>query len=121
MGLPLRQALANTYFVFFEKYCLRNVLSNLKPQYCQHYVDDIFALFTSQENSEVFQHFLNDWHADMSFAIKNEKQNRLFFLDIRIISEDKRFTTPVYRKQTFRSVYTHFEGFLQSAYMFSTV
>ena len=57
----------------------------------------------------------------MSYTIEREKQNRMSFLDIEIIREDKTFTTSVYRKPTFRGVYTHFDSFLRSTYNFGTV
>ena len=57
----------------------------------------------------------------MSFAIEREKQNRMSFLDIAIICEDKTFTTSVYRKPTFSGVYTHFDSFLTTTYKFGTV
>ena len=44
----------------------------------------------------------------MSFAIENEKQNRMFILNVQIICEDKTFTTSVYCRPTFIGVYTHF-------------
>ena len=54
----------------------------------------------------------------MSFAIENEKQSKMSFLDVQVICEDKTFTTCVYR--TFSGVYTHFDSFLSSTYKFST-
>ena len=48
----------------------------------------------------------------MSFAIENEKQNRMFVLNVQIICEDKTFTTSVYCRPTFTGVYTHFGSFL---------
>ena len=59
--------------------------------------------------------------ANMSFTIEREKQNKMFFLDIEIIHEDKTFTTSVYCKPTFSEVYTHFDSFLPSTYKFGTV
>ena len=47
----------------------------------------------------------------MSFTIEREKQNRMSFLDIEIIREDKTFTTFVYRKPIFSGVYTYFDSF----------
>ena len=58
---------------------------------------------------------------NIPFTIKSEKQNRMSFLDIAIICEDKTFTTSVYRKPTFSGVYTHFDSFLSSTYKFGTV
>ena len=57
----------------------------------------------------------------MSFTIEREKQNRMSFLDIAIIGEDKTFTTSAYRKPTFCGVYKHFDSFLRSTYKFGTV
>ena len=57
----------------------------------------------------------------MSFTTERKKQNRMSFLDIAIIRENKTFTTSVYRKPTFSGVYTHFDSFLPSTYKFRTV
>ena len=46
------------------------------------------------------------------------KAEQNVFLDIAIIHEDKTFTTSVYRKPTFRGVYTHFCSSLPFAYKF---
>ena len=53
--------------------------------------------------------------------LKIEKQNRMSFLDVSIIREDKIFTTSVYRKPTFSRVHTHFDSFLPSTYKLGTV
>ena len=57
----------------------------------------------------------------MSFTIEREKQNRMPFVDIEIIREDKLFNSSVYCKPTFSDVYTHFDSFLPSTYKFRTV
>ena len=57
----------------------------------------------------------------MSFTIKSEKQNRMFFLDRQIVCEDKTFTSSVNHKPTFNGVYTHFGIFLPSIYKFDTL
>ena len=49
------------------------------------YNDDIFVLFTSPEHLEAFRNFLNGRHANMSFTNENEKQNRMPFLNVKII------------------------------------
>ena len=100
---------------------IQNCQSDFKPHYYRQYVDDIFVLFTSPKHLEAFRNFLNGRHANMSFTIEREKQNRMSFLDIAIIREDKTFTTSVYRKPTFSGVYTHFDSFLPSTYKFGTV
>ena len=67
--------------------------------YYRRYVD-IFVLFTSPKHLEAFRNFLNGRHANLSFTIEREKQNRMSFLDIAIIREDRTFTTSVYHKPT---------------------
>ena len=112
--------MANAFLVHFEKNWLQNCPSDFKPHYCWGYVN-IFVLFTSPKHLEAFRNFLNGRHANMSFTIEHEKQNRMSFLDIAIFPEDKTYTTSVYRKPTFTSVYTHFDSFLPSTYNFGTV
>ena len=98
MVSPLDPTLANAFLVYFEKNWLQNCPSDFKPHYYRRHVDDIFVSFTSPEHLELFRHFLNGPHANMSFTIENEKQNRMSFLDVQIIRKDKALTTSVYHK-----------------------
>ena len=120
MGSPLGPTLANGCLIYFEKNWPQNCPSDFKPSYYRQYVD-IFVLFTSPEHLEAFRNFLNGRHANMSFTIEHEKQNRISFLDVQIIREDKTCTTSVYRKPTFSGIYTHFDSFLPSTYKFGTI
>ena len=54
----------------------------------------------------------------MSFSMKTEKDNKLPFLEVEIIRKQAKFTTTVYQKPTFISIYSEFEGFLPSVYKF---
>ena len=47
----------------------------------------------------------------MSFTTKNEKQNRMSFVDGQIVCKDKR---------NLNGVYTHFDSLLVSTYKFGT-
>ena len=78
-------------------------------------------MFTLPEHSETFRRFLTGGHANVSFAIEKDKQNRMSFPDVQIICEDKTFTNPLYWAPTFSGVSTHFERFLPSIYKFDTV
>ena len=121
MGSPLGPTLGNAFLVHFKKNWLQNCSSDFKPHYYQRYIDDIFVLFTSRKHLEAFRNFLNGRHANMSFTTERKKHNRMSFLDIAIICENKTFTTSVYRKPTFIGIYTHFDSFLRSTYKFATV
>ena len=107
MGSHLGPTLANAFQVHFEKKWLQNCPSDFKPHYYWRYVDDIFVLFASPKHLEVFQNFLNDRHANMSFTIDSQNQNRMSLLDIQIIREDEAFTTSVYHKPTFSVEFIH--------------
>ena len=120
MVLPLGLTWANAFLVYFKKNWLQNCPSNFKFHYYGRYVDYTFVLLTSPENLEAFQNFLNGQHANMSFTNENGKQNRISFLDVQIIGEDKTFTTSVYRKKPI-GVYTHIDGLLPPTYKFGTV
>ena len=52
----------------------------------------------------------------MFFTIENEKQNRISFLDVKVIGKDKTFVTSVLHQPSFSGVYTHFDSFLPSTY-----
>ena len=114
IGSPLGPRLAKAFLVYFEMNWLQSRLFDFKPHYYWRYVDNIFVSFTTQEHLEAFCNFLNGLHANMSFTIKSEKQNRISFLDVQIIREDKTFTTSVFHKPTFSGVYTDFDNFLPS-------
>ena len=105
----------------FEKNWLQNCSPDFKPHYYWRYVNDIFVLFTLPKHLEAFCNFLNGRHSNISFTTEHEKQNRMSFLDIAIIPENKTFTISVHRKPTFSGVYTHFDHFLPSTYKFGTV
>ena len=108
MGSPLGSKLTNAFLVHFEKNWLQGCPSDFNPHYYRCYVDDIFILFTSPKYLEAFRNFLNGLHTNMSFTVHRvndgKKQNRMSFLDVQIIRENKTFTTSVYRKPTFSGV-----------------
>ena len=47
----------------------------------------------------------------MSFSMETEKENKLSFLDVKVIREKAKLTTTIYRKLTFSGVYSNFESF----------
>ena len=121
MSSSLGLTLADAFLANFESNWSQNCPSDLKPYYYRLYVDDIFVLFPSLEHLETLQKFRNDRDANMSFTIESEKQNRISFLDVKIIREDKAFTISAYHNTTFSGGYTHFENFLSSTDKFGTV
>ena len=75
------------------------------------------VLFISSEHLETFQNFLNGLLVNMLFKIKIEKQNRMSFLDVQIVRENKIFTTSGYCKTTFSRACTHCAFFIIPLYV----
>ena len=46
-------------------------------------------MFTSPEHLGAFRNFLNGQHTNVLVKIENEKQNRMSFLDVKAICEEK--------------------------------
>ena len=121
MGSPLGPSLANAFLSYHEKNWLNNCPQGFKPVFYWRYVDDISILFKSNDHLKYFQEFLNSCHINMSFSMETEKENKLSFLDLEVICEVGKFTTTIYRKPTFSSVYSNFKSFLPSVYKFCMV
>ena len=47
--------------------------------------------------------------------------NSLSFLDIKIVRDNNKFTTSVYRKTTFSGVLTNFESFIPTSYKYTLI
>ena len=44
----------------------------------------------------------------MSFFMETEKENKLSFVDVEVISDQGKFTTTIYLKPAFNGVYSFF-------------
>ena len=69
-------------------------------------MDDIFVLFKSAEHLSKFRDYFNTCHQNMSFSFEQEKDGKLFFLDVEESRQEGHFVTTAYRKPTFSGVYT---------------
>ena len=79
--------LANAFLVHYETNWLQNCLPDFRFYYYPRYVDDIFVLFISPRHLKAFREFLNGQHANISFTIESETQNR--FLMCRLFRKIK--------------------------------
>ena len=57
---------------------------------------------------------MNTCHPKMKFTFDKEKNNCFNFLDKKVIKEDNVFTTSVYDKHSFNSIYTHFDHWVKT-------
>ena len=68
-------------------------------------MDDIFACFSTRNESLSFSHCLNDLYPSLTFAMDEEKDNKLVFLDVLVEHRLFALITCIYRKPTFTGLY----------------
>ena len=108
MGSPLGPALANIFVGFYEE---KLFSQKSKPSTYFRYVDDTFAMFRNEEESDNFFKQLNCLHPSLKFTFEKEKNNCLPFLDVNVERTATGFETSVYRKPTFTGQYLRWESF----------
>ena len=121
MGSPLGPTLANAFMCHYEKIWLNNCPEHFKPVYYRRYVDDIFVLFKSEHDIDLFKDYLNTCHSNISFTYEKESQGFMPFLDYKIFRENGKFATSVFRKSTFTGVYSNYNSLIPSTYKFGLV
>ena len=57
----------------------------------------------------------------MLFTIDTEQNNKISFLDVKLILKQGKLTTSVYQRAILSGVYTHFDGFLPDTYKISMI
>ena len=100
MDSPLGPTFANI-FLHHETTRLKSCPKAFKPAYYKRYVDDIFVLFEKPEQVSQFVNYMNKRHKNIKFSFETEKDNSFSFLDVKICREKHKFTTNVFRKDTF--------------------
>ena len=112
MGSPLAPLLANWFVCMVENNVLNNP-SISQPIFYRRYVDDVFAIFRSEQDRDLFFNHLNAAHANLSFTMEmaNVQTHSLPFLDVEVsIMESNKFTTKVYRKPTHTNVIINYRA-----------
>ena len=112
MNSPLGSSLANAFLSHHEKKLIKHFRQGFKLVFYRRYVDDIFTLLESNDHlkhfpKEVVQDqrgFLNSCPINMSFSMETEAESNLSFLDVKIIPEQGKLATTIYRKPTFSNV-----------------
>ena len=62
-------------------------------------MDDIFAIFESESDADVFYSYLNTRHQNIEFNFEKEKDNKLPFLDMLINNDESDLQTLVLHKK----------------------
>ena len=112
MGSPLGLIVADIFLCHHKTTWLKSCPKSLKTVYYKRYVYDIFALFEKPEQVSRFVKYMNKRHKNIKFSFETEKDNSFSFLDVKICREKDKFTTSVFRKDTFSGVCTNFSSFV---------
>ena len=101
--------LANWFLGMIEREIFDNHLSFYSSFYVR-YVDDVFAIFNSSADVQVFLNVLNNQHPNFRFTCEEASGPSLPFLDIEVTICDWEFDVSVYRKPTFTGALLHFKS-----------
>ena len=106
MGSALSPVLANIYMEFFESELLPTLPT--QPLLWIRYVDDIFAIWSSEDDVDSFLRDLNALAPSIKFTVEWENDAALPFLDVVVHRELQCFQFSVYRKPTHSGMYLHY-------------
>jgi hypothetical protein len=110
MGSPLGPLFANIFLSFHETIWINNCPTNFKPLLYRRYVDDTFLLFRSRDHIPLFLAHLNRQHPNINFTCEVESNCRTNESNCRITRTNGHFVTSVYRKPTFKGLFTNFHS-----------
>ena len=100
MGSPLAPALANLFMSHYEKKWLSNY-DGVSPSYYTRYVDDIFLVFNSNDDTKRFVSYLNLRHRNIKFTMETEVNRVIPFLDVLIDNRNNILNIITYQKSTY--------------------
>ena len=98
MGSPLGPTLANFFMAHIENKLLSRQ-SDENPKLYLRYIDDIFAIFESEQSCTDFLKTINLQHPNINFTLEKSTKT-LAFLDVEIRINASHFDTWVWRKNT---------------------
>ena len=108
MGSPMGSALANIFVGFHERGLLSS--PNKLVVYFR-YVNDTFCLFNNEIEAGLFFIFLNNIHPAFKFTLDKKTDYMLTFLEVLVCRTPLCYITSIYRKLTFRDLYTQWDSF----------
>ena len=114
MGSPLGPALSNRFSLFWWK-----KLASKLPFLISRYVDDTFLHFRLKRLIGKFRNCLNRQHKNIRFTSETKNEISMLFLNIKISSDNNKFTTSVYRKPTSSGTFTNFGNLFPKSYKYN--
>ena len=107
MGSPLGPALSNIFVGYHKEKLLSEIT---KPALYFRYVDDTFALFQNEKESEEYLIKRNETHPSIKFTSEKEKNKCFPFFDVCFEHTETGDETSVYRKPTFTGQYVRWNS-----------
>ena len=98
MGSPLSPILANLYMEYFETEFLPDC--NNQPLLWLRYIDDVFVIWSEDQNFPDFFTQLNRFVTSIKFSEEKERDGMLPFLDIKVRGNTTGFIFDIFRKET---------------------
>ena len=108
MGSPLGPVLANIFMVELESVLVPKLNDYVKKWRC--FVDVTFV-YVKRGSIEYVLSVLNSFHDNIKFTYEQENNNRLPFLEVLFIRDNKIINTTVFRKDTYNDLYLHWDSF----------
>ena len=95
MGSPLVLVLVNLLMGHYEHKWIQGY-SGIGPGHYRRYVDEIFALFQTEEQADLFFSYLKKRHPNISFTIEKEENGKLPFLDVLLYRGIFQFSSMIF-------------------------
>ena len=105
----------------YESCWLSDCPVSFKPLFYRRYVDDTFQIFRDLAHVNLFHEYLNSKHPNIEFTYEVEENGKLPFLDIHIFRNQGKFTTSVFRKNTFTGLGLNFLSYSPKLYKMNSI
>ena len=83
----------------------------VSPSYYTQYVDNIFLVFDSRDETKRFFFYLNSRHPNIKFNMETEVNKVIPFLDVLIDNHNNFLNTTAYHKSTYSGLLLNFNSF----------
>ena len=111
MGGPASSTTAEIYMQAYEHTAITTALH--PPKIWERF-DDVYSIL-KRTHLEIFFHHINDLHQNIKFAMEEESNGELAFLDTLLKRNNGEISVLVYRKLTHTDQYLHYSSHHQTS------